>query len=250
MLDDQQLLQYSRHLMLPEVDISGQERWLSSRVMILGVGGLGSPVALYLATAGVGQLLLVDDDQVELSNLQRQIIHSHQTIGQEKAESAKQQLAKTNPKTEVRCINARLNEDELRRHLAEVDLVVDCTDNLETRHQLNRASVSLGIPWVSGAAIRFEGQVSVYDPRNSNSPCYRCLYPESVEMEQNCSTSGVFAPLVGMIGTVQAAEALKVLAQIGEPLVSRLLLVDALRMEWRTLKLAKNPQCPVCSKSD
>ena len=246
MLSDEQLLQYSRHLMLPEVDMGGQECWLNSRVLIVGAGGLGSPVALYLATAGIGHLVIVDDDEVELSNLQRQIIHTHQEIGKPKAESAARQLAQINPNTQVTSLVARLESAELEEQVAAADLVVDCTDNFKTRHALNRACVATKTPLVSGAAIRFEGQISVYDARKDESPCYRCLYPEDARVEQNCSTSGVFAPLVGMVGAVQAAEALKVLAEVGNPLIGRLLLVDGLSMDWRTMKLKKDPNCPVC----
>jgi len=245
-VNDEQLLQYSRHLLLPQIDMAGQQAWLDARVMVLGLGGLGSPVALYLASAGVGKLVLVDDDEVELSNLQRQIIHTTDNLSQPKAQSAASQIAKINPDTLVEARVERLEGDALLAAVEEVDLVVDCTDNLSTRHALNRACFAAKVPLVSGAAIRFDGQVTVYDPRQGSSPCYRCLYPEGAELELNCSTSGVFAPLVGMVGTVQAAEALKVLANLGEPLVGRLLMVDALRMEWRTLKLKADPSCPVC----
>jgi len=248
-VNDEQLLQYSRHLLLPEIDMQGQQAWLDSTVLILGLGGLGSPVALYLASAGVGKLILVDDDEVELSNLQRQIIHTRQTIGKAKADSAAQQIEQINPTTEVEVRVERLTEAALDGALKTVDLVVDCSDNFTTRHALNRACFRAKVPLVSGAAIRFDGQVTVYDPRHESSPCYRCLYPESSELDLNCSTSGVFAPLVGMVGTVQAAEALKVLAAMGEPLVGRLLMVDALRMDWRTLKLKADPNCPVCGGS-
>ena len=245
-MNDQQLLQYSRHLLLPEIDMQGQQAWLDATVLVLGLGGLGSPVALYLASAGVGKLILADDDAVELSNLQRQVIHTTETIGKPKAESAAEQISRINPSTEVEVRVERFDEAGLGAVVKTVDLVVDCTDNFTTRHALNRACYRAKVPLVSGAAIRFDGQITVYDPRAEASPCYRCLYPESAELDLNCSTSGVFAPLVGMVGTVQAAEALKVLASIGEPLVGRLLMVDALRMDWRTLKLKADPNCPVC----
>lgn len=248
-MNDQQLLQYSRHLLLPEIDMAGQQAWLDARVMVLGLGGLGSPVALYLASAGVGKLVLVDDDEVEITNLQRQIIHTTETLNQPKAESAATQITKINPATEIEVRVERLSGEAMQAAVAGVDLVVDCTDNLGTRHALNRACYSAKVPLVSGAAIRFDGQITVYDPRDAQSPCYRCLYPEGAELELTCSTSGVFAPLVGMVGTVQAAEALKVLANIGEPLVGRLLMVDALRMDWRTMKLKADPNCPVCGDS-
>ncbi|HSG03626.1 MAG TPA: molybdopterin-synthase adenylyltransferase MoeB [Marinobacterium sp.] len=246
-MNDQQLLQYSRHLLLPEIDMQGQQSWLDARVLVLGLGGLGSPVALYLASAGVGTLVLVDDDDVELSNLQRQVIHTTETLGQSKAQSASLQISKINPSTTTEVHVERLEGDALQSLVESVDLVVDCTDNFTTRHALNRACFAAKKPLISGAAIRFEGQITVYDPREESSPCYRCLYPETAELDLNCSTSGVFAPLVGMVGTVQAAEALKVLASIGEPLIGRLLVVDALRMDWRTLKLKADPNCPVCS---
>lgn len=245
-MNDEQLLQYSRHLLLPEIDMEGQQAWLDSTVLILGLGGLGSPVALYLASAGVGKLVLVDDDEVELSNLQRQIIHTRESIGTAKAASAANQIAHINPTTQLEVRIERLAESSLEAVVKSVDLVVDCSDNFSTRHALNRACYEAKVPLVSGAAIRFDGQITVYDPRHESSPCYRCLYPESSELDLNCSTSGVFAPLVGMVGTVQAAEALKVLANIGEPLIGRLLMVDALRMDWRTLKLKPDPKCPVC----
>jgi len=245
-MNDQQLLQYSRHLLLPQVDAAGQEAWLNARVLVLGLGGLGSPVALYLASAGVGTLVLADDDEVELSNLQRQIIHTTDQIGHSKAQSAATQISRINPQTKLDVLVERLDGDAMQHQVANVDLVVDCTDNLQTRHALNKACYQANVPLVSGAAIRFEGQVSVYYPRQTGGPCYRCLYPEGDELELNCSTSGVFAPLVGMVGSIQAAEALKVLAGIGEPLIGRLLMIDALRMDFRTLKLKADPKCPVC----
>ena len=246
MLNDEQLLQYSRHLMLPQIDAAGQSEWLKASVLVVGLGGLGSPVALYLATAGVGSLVLADDDRVELSNLQRQVIHTHAGIGQFKAESAAEQISSLNPNTHVTTFCERLEGDQLSDIVSEVDLVVDCTDNFATRHALNRACFDLKKPLVSGAAIRFEGQVTVYDPRHESTPCYQCLYPKDASVEQNCSTSGVFAPLVGIVGTIQAAEALKVLANIGETLEGRMLMIDALTMQFQTLKLPRRPTCEVC----
>ncbi len=246
MLTDDQLLQYSRHLMLPEVDAAGQACWLNSSVLIVGLGGLGSPVALYLATAGVGKLLLVDDDRVELSNLQRQIIHTQARIDDYKVDSAKQAIADVNPLTQVEAFPERLEEARMQELVASVDLVIDCSDNFKTRHALNRVCRAQLKPLVSGAAIRFEGQVSVFDPRVPEAPCYECLYPPDSSVEQNCSNSGVFAPLVGIVGTIQAAEALKVLANVGQPSVGRLLLIDALRMEFHTVKLPKKSSCEVC----
>lgn len=250
MLTDEQLLRYSRQIMLPEVEIDGQEAWRQAKVLILGVGGLGSPVAMYLAAAGVGELVLVDDDEVDLSNLQRQIVHTTARIGDAKVESARQTLLALNPDTTIQVVNQRLDEAALFAVVAEVDLVVDCTDNFTTRFAVNRACVEHQIPLVSGAAIRMEGQVAVYDPRRADSPCYQCLYKQGDDENLTCSESGVLAPLVGIIGSVQAMEALKVLANIGEPLVGKLLLLDGRSMEWRSLKLRKDKACPICSEGE
>jgi len=250
MLTDEQLLRYSRQIMLPDVDIDGQEAWLESRVLIIGLGGLGSPVAMYLAAAGVGELVLVDDDEVDLSNLQRQIIHSTPRIGQTKVESARQTLMALNPDIRIQTLCERLSEQRLEALVAGVDLVVDCCDNFGTRFAVNRACVAHRRPLVSGAAIRLEGQVAVFDARQPDSPCYQCLYRDGEEENLSCSESGVLAPLVGIIGSVQAMEALKVLAGIGQPLVGRLQLLDARSMDWRTLKLKQDPSCPVCSRAD
>jgi len=232
--------------MLGDVDIEGQQRWLDSRVLILGLGGLGSPVAMYLAAAGVGHLVLVDDDQVEMTNLQRQIAHTTASIGQSKVESAAATLAQINPDIEVTTRDERLDETALMEQVAKVDLVVDCTDNFTTRFMLNRACVAHKKPLVSGAAIRMEGQISVYHPGVEGSPCYQCLYKEGEDEALTCSEAGVLSPLVGIIGSMQALEALKVLASIGTPLIGRLLLLDAKHMEWRSLKLRPDPECPVC----
>jgi len=245
-LSDNQLLRYSRQIMLGDVDIEGQQRWLDSRVLILGVGGLGSPVAMYLAAAGVGHLVLVDDDQVEMTNLQRQIAHNTASIGQSKVESAAATLAQINPDIEVTTRAERLDEAALMEQVANVDLVVDCTDNFTTRFMLNRACVAHKKPLVSGAAIRMEGQISVYHPGVEGSPCYQCLYKEGEDEALTCSEAGVLSPLVGIIGSMQALEALKVLASIGTPLIGRLLLLDAKHMEWRSLKLSPDPECPTC----
>lgn len=247
MLTDEQLLRYSRQIMLPDVEINGQETWLNSSVLVLGLGGLGSPVAMYLAAAGVGELVLVDDDEVELSNLQRQIAHHTKRIGQPKVDSARNTVAALNPDVKVRTIYSRLNETELNSLVATVDLVVDCTDNFTTRFAINRACFSHKKPLVSGAAIRMEGQVAVYDPVNPESPCYQCLYKEGEDENLTCSESGVLSPVVGIIGSIQALEALKVLASVGKSLAGRLMLLDAKTMEWRTLKLRKDPKCKVCS---
>lgn len=249
MLSDQQLLRYSRQIMLPEVDIAGQEAWLRSRVLIVGLGGLGSPASIYLAAAGVGHLVLADDDAVDLSNLQRQIVHTSERIGEAKVESARQTLAALNPEIRIDTLPCRLQGAMLQEQVAAADLVLDCSDNFATRFALNRICVQTGTPLVSGAAIRFDGQISVFDPRQEGAPCYACLYREGEEEQLSCSESGVFAPLVGIIGAMQAAEALKVLAQVGQTLSGRLLLLDGRRMEWRNLKLRQDPSCPVCHQS-
>lgn len=248
MLNDEQLLRYSRQIMLPEVEIAGQEAWLNASVLIVGVGGLGSPVAMYLAAAGIGHLILVDDDVVELTNLQRQIVHTTETLGKPKVESAKSALSGLNPDTRITTINRRLTDEELVEQIARVDLVLDCTDNFSTRFAINDACVAHKKPLVSGAAIRLEGQVAVFDSRQDDAPCYRCLYREGSDENLTCSESGVLAPLVGIIGSVQAMEALKVLAEVGEPLVGKLLLLDGRYMDWRSLKLRRDPECPCCGQ--
>ncbi len=248
MLNDEQLLRYSRQIMLPEVEIAGQEAWLNASVLIVGVGGLGSPVAMYLAAAGIGHLILVDDDVVELTNLQRQIVHTTETLGKPKVESAKSALSGLNPDTRITTINRRLTDEELAEQIARADLVLDCTDNFSTRFAINDACVAHKKPLVSGAAIRLEGQVAVFDPRRDDAPCYRCLYREGSDENLTCSESGVLAPLVGIIGSVQAMEALKVLAEVGEPLVGKLLLLDGRYMDWRSLKLRRDPECPCCGQ--
>ncbi|MFY0675756.1 MAG: molybdopterin-synthase adenylyltransferase MoeB [Neptuniibacter sp.] len=249
MLSDEQLLRYSRQIMLPDVEINGQETWLNSSVLVLGLGGLGSPVAMYLAAAGIGELVLVDDDEVELSNLQRQIAHHSKRIGQPKVDSARNTIAALNQDVKVRTLFSRLSEEELTSLVATVDLVVDCTDNFSTRFAINRACFKHKKPLVSGAAIRMEGQIAVYDPVNPESPCYQCLYKEGEDEDLTCSESGVLSPVVGIIGSIQALEALKVLASVGKTLAGRLMLLDAKTMEWRTLKLRKDPKCPVCSNA-
>lgn len=250
MLSDEQLLRYSRQIMLADVDIEGQERWLASKVLIIGLGGLGSPAALYLAAAGVGELLLVDDDQVDLSNLQRQIVHTTARIGMNKVDSAAQMLREINPDINVVTRAERLDDEALQALVAQVDLVLDCTDNFSTRFAVNRACVKYRKPLVSGAAIRMEGQIAVFQPGVGSSPCYQCLYKEGEEETLTCSESGVLSPVVGIIGSMQALEALKVLADIGTSLTGRLLLLDAKHMEWRSLKLRQDPACPVCSKKE
>lgn len=245
-MNDEQLLRYSRQIMLPQMGIEGQTRLNQSRALIIGLGGLGSPVALYLAAAGVGHLTLVDDDIVDLSNLQRQIIHTTERIGLSKVESAKQAISQINPLCTVRLINERLERDALLKQIDAADVVVDASDNFHTRFLLNELCVHTQTPLVSGAAIRMEGQVTVFHNRRADSPCYHCLYKDEGELDQSCSQNGVLAPLVGIIGSIQALEAIKVLTEMGTDLCGRLLLLDAETMEWRQIKLRKDPACPVC----
>lgn len=247
MLSDEQLLRYSRQIMLGEVDIVGQEKLQSSKVLIIGLGGLGSPVAMYLASAGVGSLTLVDDDEVELSNLQRQIIHDQQSVGEAKVDSAAKRISAINSDVSVIAINGRLDEKALSDLVEKADLVLDCTDNFSSRFLINKCCVYLKKPLVSGAAIRMEGQLLTVDPRIEGSPCYQCLYPKAGEDELSCANSGVLAPLVGVIGSMQAIEAIKVLCRVGEPLVGRLQLFDAKTMQWHTLKLKADACCPICA---
>ncbi|HEX6828140.1 MAG TPA: molybdopterin-synthase adenylyltransferase MoeB [Burkholderiales bacterium] len=247
-MNDQQLLRYSRHILLPQVGVEGQEKLLASRALVIGAGGLGSPVALYLAAAGVGSLTLCDHDSVDLTNLQRQIVHRTESIGRPKVESARDTLAHINPEVKVTALQERVDAARIDALTADHDLVVDASDNFATRHAVNRACVRHRKPLVSGAAIRFDGQVAVFDLRDPGSPCYACLFPEHAESEDiRCAVMGVFAPLVGIIGCVQAAEALKLLAGTGEPLTGRLLLLDGLGMEWRSVRLKKDPRCAVCA---
>lgn len=245
-MNDEQLLRYSRQIMLPSIGIEGQEKLLTSRVLIIGLGGLGSPVAMYLAAAGVGQLVLADFDKVDLSNLQRQIIHSTESIGKLKVESARNTLLAINPDCQIETVSKLLDETELLAHVRRADLVIDGTDNFTTRFMVNDACVATRTPLVSGAAIRLEGQVSVFTGQPGD-PCYRCLYGGGGDMDETCSENGVLAPLVGIIGSLQATEAIKVLTGAGAPLIGRLLLLDALDMQWRTLKLKADPACPTCS---
>ncbi len=248
-MNDAQLLRYARHILLNELGIEGQERLLASRVLIVGAGGLGSPAALYLAAAGVGHITLADDDDVELSNLQRQILHSTASVGQPKAESGLQALGRLNPEVDVAAYVGRLSGDQLDQAVAQADIVLDCCDNFNTRHEVNRSCVKYRRPLVSGAAIRFSGQVSVFDMRLSDAPCYQCLFPQADEAEElSCATTGVLGPLVGIIGSMQAAEAIKLIAQMGEPLVGRLLCLDALRMQWNEVRFRKDPACEVCAR--
>ena len=247
-MDDRQLLRYSRHILLDDIGVEGQEKLLAAHALVIGAGGLGSPVALYLASAGVGRITLVDDDTVDLTNLQRQIAHTEARVGQPKVESARAAIAAINPDVQVRTVAHRADEALLRPLVAEADVVLDCTDNFATRQALNRACVAARKPLVAGAAIGFDGQVSVYDLRRDDSPCYACVFPATQTVEEvRCATMGVFAPLVGLIGTVQAAEALKLLCGIGQPLVGRLLMLDSRRMEWTEVRVQRQPDCQVCS---
>ncbi|UZE28323.1 molybdopterin-synthase adenylyltransferase MoeB [Pseudomonas asplenii] len=246
MLNDQELLRYSRQILLRQVDIDGQLRLKHSRVLIVGLGGLGAPVALYLAAAGVGELHLADFDSVDLTNLQRQIIHETDSVGATKVDSALRRLTALNPEVGLVAHRQALDADSLGLAVAGVDLVLDCSDNFATREAVNAACVAAGKPLVSGAAIRLEGQLSVFDPRRAESPCYHCLYGHGSEAELTCSEAGVIGPLVGLIGSLQALEALKLLAGFGEPLVGRLLLVDALGTKFRELRVKRDPQCAVC----
>jgi len=247
-MNDEQLLRYSRQIMLPQVDIAGQEKLHASTVLIIGMGGLGSPVAMYLAAAGVGHLILVDHDKVDLSNLQRQIVHGQDDIGRLKITSAANTLMQLNPELRITSFDHKLSDEELRETTRNVDVVVDATDNFETRFAINRICVETETPLISGAAIRMEGQVSVFLNR-PGSPCYRCLYREEGELDTSCSENGVLAPVVGIIGCIQATEAIKVLLNIGSTLDGKLLLLDALHMEWRTMTLKQDSECPVCGMS-
>lgn len=249
-MTDEELLRYSRQIMLPDVDIEGQDKICAGHAAIIGLGGLGSPAAMYLASAGVGALTLVDDDQVEISNLQRQIIHTEATLNTSKAASARTTINRLNKATHVETIDRRLDESELATLADSVDLVLDATDNFDTRYAINRACLAARTPLVSGAAIRMEGQISVFDARQAESPCYQCLYRDGLDEALNCAENGVLAPVVGIIGTMQALEALKVLGEFGEPLVGRVIYLDAKRMDIRTLKLNRDANCPACGTRD
>ncbi|WP_394780139.1 HesA/MoeB/ThiF family protein [Undibacterium sp.] len=246
-MDDQKLLRYSRHILLEQIGIEGQQKISSSHALIIGAGGLGSPAAMYLAGAGVGTLTLVDDDVVDLTNLQRQILHTTERVGQAKVDSGKQALNQLNPDVHVHALKERAQAARLDELVQTADVVLDCSDNFATRHAVNLACVRLKKPLVSGAAISFDGQISVFDSRDPASPCYACLFPPDQQFEEVlCSTMGVFAPLVGIIGTMQAAEALKLLMGLGRTLAGRLLLLDAQNMEWTQIGVARNAACPVC----
>ena len=245
-MNDDQLLRYSRQMMLPEIDAEGQQRLANARVLIIGLGGLGSPVSMYLASAGVGHLVLVDYDKVDLSNLQRQIVHSTADIDSLKIDSAKKTLAALNPEITITTIDHALEEQELFEQAKLADVIIDASDNFQTRFAINEASVQAKTPLVSGAAIRFEGQVTVFDPRDESSPCYRCLYNDDVTTQETCTANGVIAPLLGIIGSIQANEAMKLIMGIGDSLVGRLLLIDVLNMEFNVAKLNKDKACPIC----
>ncbi len=246
-MDDSQLLRYSRHILLPEFGIDAQERFAAAHVLIVGTGGLGAPAAQFLAAAGVGTLTLCDPDAVDLTNLQRQILFATADVGRSKVVAARDRLHAVNPGVRIDTVAARVGADELAPLVARADVVLDCCDNFATRHAVNRACVLAKTPLVSGAAIRFDGQIAVFDSRDEASPCYHCLFGEGEELEETrCAIMGVFAPLVGIVGATQAAEALKLVAGVGEALTGRLLLLDALSMRWRELRVPRDPACAVC----
>ncbi len=246
-MNDQQLLRYSRHILLPEIGITGQERLRAARTLVVGAGGLGCPAALYLAAAGVGRLTLADADSVDLTNLQRQILYRSDSVGVRKVDAARTTLAATNPEVDVVTLPARLEGEPLEREVAQADVVLDCSDNFATRHAVNRACVRHRKPLVSGAAVRFDGQVAVFDRREPGAPCYACVFPEDGEVEElRCSEMGVYAPLTGTVGALQAAEAIKLVAGFGETLGARLLMFDALHAQFRVVRVQRDPECAVC----
>ena len=249
-MDDTQLLRYSRHILLPELGLEAQEKIAAAHVLVIGAGGLGTPVAQFLVAAGIGTLTLCDPDAVDLTNLQRQILYATADIGTAKVVAAKARLAAINPEVRVEAIEARIGPDEFAALVQRSDVVVDCCDNFPTRHAVNRACVAAGKPLVSGAAIRFDGQIAVFDPRDPTSPCYHCLFGEGEGLEETrCAIMGVFAPVVGIVGATQAAEALKLIAGVGETLAGRLLLLDAYAMRWREVRIPRDPACPVCGRA-
>ncbi|MEK6426353.1 MAG: molybdopterin-synthase adenylyltransferase MoeB [Burkholderia gladioli] len=246
-MNDEQLLRYSRHILVDEIGIEAQQRFLEAHALVIGAGGLGSPAAMYLAASGVGTITLVDADTVDLTNLQRQILHVTESIGQPKVASGRAALARLNPEVTVHAVAERADAAWLDAAVPRASVVLDCSDNFATRHAINRACAAHGVPLVSGAALRFDGQISTFDFRDPASPCYACVFPEDQPFEETaCSTMGVFAPTVGIIGAMQAAEALRVIGGIGAPLVGRLMMLDSLRMEWNTMRIARQPDCPVC----
>lgn len=248
-MTDDELLRYSRQIMLPQIDVEGQQKLGHSRVLIIGLGGLGSPVAMYLAAAGVGQLELVDFDHVEVSNLQRQILHNTSNIGQAKTDSAKQHLEKINPLIEITTQNKKLDDKALTSAAKHADVVVDASDNFATRFAVNRACLAAKTPLVSAAAIRMEGQISVFRCDDAKAPCYQCLYQDNGDEDSNCTSNGVLAPMVGILGSMQALETLKLLLGIGESLSGKLMLFDGLTMQWRNMNLLKDPSCQACHAS-
>ena len=245
-MNDDQLLRYSRQIMLPEIDVAGQEALLGASAAIVGLGGLGSPAAFYLAACGFGSLVLIDHDVVDETNLQRQIIHTEADLASPKVESAQRRIAALNPGTRVRTISRKAEDDELIEIAREVDVVLDATDNFDARYAINAACLAAGTPLVSGAAIRMEGQVAVFDSRRDDAPCYRCLYRDGSDEALNCAENGVAAPVVGIVGCIQAMEAMKVVTDVGETLAGYVLYLDARRMEWRKLVLPRDPGCPAC----
>lgn len=248
-MDDNQLIRYSRHILLPQIGIEGQEKLLNSHALIIGAGGLGSPIALYLAASGLGKITICDGEKVDLTNLQRQIVHHTPAVGTPKTQSARNTMVLINPEVKIVEVPKRVSSEDVMDLVKNADVVLDASDNFATRHAVNRACVARRKPLVSGAGVRFDGQVAVFDLRETTSPCYHCLFPEDGELEETrCAVMGVFAPLTGIIGTIQAAEALKLLTGAGETLNGRLLLLDALSMEWRSIKLAKDPLCSVCGR--
>jgi adenylyltransferase/sulfurtransferase len=247
-VNDQQLNRYSRHILLPQIDYAGQQRLLNARVLLVGLGGLGSPIAMYLASSGVGHLVISDFDQVDLGNLQRQIIHRHDDVGRQKVASAKDALEALNPDIRVEAIDRRLDGADLKRQIEQADVVIDASDNFATRFQLNEACFAATTPLVSGAVVRFEGQVTVFDPRSPSSPCLRCIYPENSNHQETCAENGVLAPLAGVIGSMQTTEALKLLMNIGRPLTGRLFIINGLEQVMRTVNASRDPHCPTCSR--
>jgi adenylyltransferase/sulfurtransferase len=245
-MNDEQLLRYNRQIMLPQIDIEGQQKLADAHVLIIGMGGLGSPASIYLTAAGIGRLTLVDFDKVEITNLQRQIVHRTRDIDQAKVDSAKRHLLEINPAVQISTVDIRPDQQTLSKLVQQADVVIDASDNYQTRFAINGACVAHRIPLVSGAAIRFEGQISVFDKRRDDSPCYNCLYPQFGDIEETCSENGILAPVVGIIGSTQALEAIKIICGIGEPLIGRLLILDALSMSWRSMQLKRDPACSVC----
>lgn len=245
-MNDDQLLRYARQILMPQFGIEGQQKLLESHIAIIGLGGLGSPAAMYLAAAGVGELTLVDGDELDLTNLQRQIAHQEHNIGINKTLSAKDTLHRLNPEPVINCVNNQLHDEQLEQLIKKVDLVIDATDNFDSRFEINKTCFKHKTPLVSGAAIRMEGQLSVYDFRSEDSPCYRCLYHEVDAQTETCSENGILGPVVGTIGCLQALEAIKVITGIGDSLKGQLMIFDAFSMDWRKMKLRKDPACPVC----